>query len=108
MQEYKIYRLEIRSPLNQPYTIFMRGGIDGLCDEDRYIVFGKVEGDDKVLMMNLTTGRMVPNPQPLSRFIPENELWARNDAEKANPALRRAAMDALYTEVAKQPLRPAA
>lgn len=104
MQQFKVYRLEIRSPLNQPYTQYMRGGRDGLCDEDRYVVLGQIEGEENFLMLNLTTGVVLGKPQPLERFIPENDLWARNDAERANPELRRAAMEREYAELRKLPI----
>ncbi|RYD63981.1 MAG: hypothetical protein EOP83_10845 [Verrucomicrobiaceae bacterium] len=84
MQTFKIYRLEIRSPLNEPYSIYMRGGRDGLCDEDRYVVLGQIEGETNYLMLNITTGIVVGKPQPLERFVEEKVLWARNDAEAAD------------------------
>lgn len=67
-----IYKLNLKSPLNEPWYNYARGGQgmhDGLSEDDRYIVLTRVKGSENYIFLNITTGRAVKGPQPLDRFV---------------------------------------
>jgi hypothetical protein len=70
--ESNIYKMDMSSPLNEPfyhYTYGGRGMHEGLFEGDRYVIVTKITGQDNYVFANINTGRLVSGVHPLSRFV---------------------------------------
>jgi hypothetical protein len=66
-----LYKLNLSSPLNEPWYKYARGGQgmhEGLGEDDRYMILTRLKSTDNYVFVNITTGRVVTGVHPLERF----------------------------------------
>lgn len=65
--ELPLYQINISKIPDREYGAYIRGGRDGIDEDSKYVILGRIAGTDEYLMFNVTVGRMV-KPQKLDLF----------------------------------------
>ena len=65
--ELPLYQLDISKIPDREYGAYIRGGREGIDEDSKYVILGRIEGTEEYIMYNVTVGRMV-KPQRLDLY----------------------------------------